>query len=589
MIRVDFNEEMDKLTIEAEYKYLDVIRGIPHRRYSKEDEIWYATLTRRNIEYLQNVGASFSMGAEDIADNIMAGNLVRFGKLPLDWQFKLEPLNHQMEALLRAIIHPSYALLMDPGTGKTKILIDDSAYAFGANLIDCVIVIVPNTIKSNWYDEIDKHTNTPADVCIYNSKKKKETDKWRFEKHGDHIPYLVIGVESFSAGGAYDLVRDIVLTRRCSILVDESSKIKNHKSNRTDRIIQLGRICERRRIATGTPITKKGPEHLWAQYEFLDPNILNHSNFYSFRNRYCVVVKRGGKGHTKKFKKVIGGQNEDELMEVITPNTYRISLDEAAPDLPKKIYQTRLIEPSKEMEKLYKELKDEQIVRIDGKKMSYKNALTRDLRLQQITGGFLSLVPDKNQDENAIWGSTFVEVNRIESGEVKPIPGKNPKIEEIKELVTGELRGKGIIWCRFIPEIVAVTEMLEELELGEVVRYQGQSGDHGMSDEERTASRQRFQEDDDVQFFVGQISSGGYGITLTEAKWVIYLSNTFSLEDRIQSEERAHRLGLKHPVLYIELLMNRNWVDKNIKKSIDEKMDYSDYINKMIEDSTKVK
>jgi SNF2 family DNA or RNA helicase len=83
---------------------------------------------------------------------------------------------------------------------------------------------------------------------------------------------------------------------------------------------------------------------------------------------------------------------------------------------------------------------------------------------------------------------------------------------------------------------------------------------------------ERFQNDQKCRFFVGNPATGGYGITLTAANTVVYYSNSYSLEQRLQSEDRAHRIGQKNPVLYVDLV-TPGTVDIKIVLALAKKID----------------
>jgi SNF2 family DNA or RNA helicase len=90
--------------------------------------------------------------------------------------------------------------------------------------------------------------------------------------------------------------------------------------------------------------------------------------------------------------------------------------------------------------------------------------------------------------------------------------------------------------------------------------------------EERQEIVTRFQDpDDNLRFFVGNPRTGGYGLTLTAAKTVIYYSNNFDLEVRLQSEDRAHRIGQTSKVTYIDLI-TPGTVDEHIVKALRNKI-----------------
>ena len=92
--------------------------------------------------------------------------------------------------------------------------------------------------------------------------------------------------------------------------------------------------------------------------------------------------------------------------------------------------------------------------------------------------------------------------------------------------------------------------------------------------EDRQKAVQRFQEDPNCRFFVGNPSTGGFGLTLTAASYVIYFSNNFNLEIRQQSEDRAHRIGQKRSVTYIDILTQKT-VDEHILKALQAKLTIS--------------
>lgn len=542
---VDFNGK--SFLVSAPASMLGVLRAIPNRRFDKTSKLWVCPPTRSNIEFFMRFKAKFT----ELAQNFIDGrSTVERGKLPFDFSFKTKPLAHQLEALLRCIAQTNYALLMDPGTGKSKVMIDDASCYFIEKQCNAAMVICPNSIKSNWREEIDKHSSVKVDVHVYDSSAKRDFSDWMSEPFDAGIKWAIMPVESFSQGDAYKYAEKFALLTRAVLYVDESSRIKSHDANRTRAITKLGKMFKRRRIATGTAITK-GPQDLYSQYTFLDPDIIGGSSFYSFRNRYCVM---GG----FKQKQIVGTQNEDELLQLISPYTFRASKAECL-DLPPKIYQVRRVEPNPSQKLAYAELKKEGYTEFDGSAASFTNVLVRDLRLQQISSGFFpgaKLVGGMIRDDEVV---------------LEAFPGKNPKIEELLQVVD-EVDGKVIVWCRFQREVAAVAEALSKV--GSTVTFYGLN-----TDDQNTVARQRFMNDPDVRFFVGTQSAGGIGITLVSASTVVYMSNTFMLDDRIQSEDRAHRIGQNSDsVLYIDILMSGDWVDTRVLEALKNNRNYADWL-----------
>ena len=202
-------------------------------------------------------------------------------------------------------------------------------------------------------------------------------------------------------------------------------------------------------------------------------------------------------------------------------------------DLPPKIFEKMIVKPSKEQIKAIKDLQASWSAEQENREITVDSVMTRMTRVQQIVGGTF---PYEGED-----GYETIEID-----------GKNPKLgalEEILESIGDDT--KVIIWCRFRPEIRYVVRFLQNTYgHGSVVEYHGD-----VESDQRTEHRIKFQEDDSVRFFVANQQTGGYGLTLTAASVVVYYSNSFSYEDRRQSEDRCHRKGQTRPVTYIDIEM----------------------------------
>lgn len=472
---------------------------------------------------------------------------------------------------------PSHTLLLrrngkifiTGNTGKSKALIDTATVEYGVGEIHGSAVICPNSIKTNWQDEIALHCPMPVDVFVYSPDVKKQAAKWISEPH-KAMPWFIIAVESLSSGDGAQFLEAYLKMGGISLNLDESSRIKNHQASRTKKLLALGKLAKKRRIATGTPITR-GIQDAWSQFEFLDPNILS-LGFYPFRNRYCVM---GG----FQAKQIVGSRNEPEFVETTSPHVITIRKEDCL-DLPEKIYQVRKVTPTEAQVRLYRQLRDSGMAETENGFASYNNALVRELRLQQICGGFIATEKDLahvlghqsdfmmlSPDE---WEAVVCEKVPMA---LEPIAGGNPKIQELVDIVD-EIPGKLIVWCRFRAEIASISKALSPY--GKVVEFHG-----GVPLEERSEARRAFQTDPDVRFFVAQISTGGIGITLTAASVEVYFSNSFSLEERIQSEDRVHRIGQTETCVYIDLVMDdgkKPWTDSKVLKALREKRNYADVV-----------
>jgi SNF2 family DNA or RNA helicase len=325
------------------------------------------------------------------------------------------------------------------------------------------------------------------------------------------------------------------------MVVDESTTIKNRKATRTKNIMMLAKDATYKRILTGSPVTKS-PMDLYSQCMFLSPEALGFSSYYAFQNRYALVQKR--KMGTRAFQEIVGYRRLDELNLKLDRFSNRI-LKEQCLDLPDKMYIRRDVELTDEQKRVYKQMKKLALAKLDnGELATTASVLTQIMRLQQICCGHLQ--PDE--------------------GEIQALD--NNRLRELLE-ITDELQGKAIIWATYTHDIQQVANALRDRFGPEAVAtYYGAT-----PQDERQEIVERFQEKDGpLRFFVGQPKTGGYGITLTAANTVIYYSNSYDLEIRLQSEDRAHRIGQSRKVTYIDLV-SPDTIDEKVLKALRSKID----------------
>ena len=214
-------------------------------------------------------------------------------------------------------------------------------------------------------------------------------------------------------------------------------------------------------------------------------------------------------------------------------------------DLPDKIYTARYVGMTTQQFQMYEQIRRHAMVLMDSGEMSTAPAvITQMLRLQQIMSGHL----------------------KTDDGDMMYFPSK--RMDALEEIIN-EHDGKAIIWSRFRYDIQQITEMLNN-KFGEgcAVSYYGDT-----SDDDRAAAVLNFQNPDHpLKFLVGNPATAGYGLTLTEANLVVYYANDFNLETRIQSEDRAHRIGQKNNVTYIDLICEGS-IDERIVKALRTKID----------------
>lgn len=524
--------------------FVAACRSLPDRRFfDGEKKAWVVSPTRRNLEHLVKAfpRAQWDQGSAELRDTTLAVKTeaerlvdARDTGTPevVDYRFHDDPkpYAHQVEGFRRSKDATAYGLFMEPRTGKTRVIIDTATYLKARGKLNAVLVICPNSVKEPWMEEIAKMTPrwAEADSRIwdnsYKTSVKNEVKAWMLSKpHPRAVRWLIMNVEALSHASGYALAEEFVDRQGPTmVVVDESTRIKTPGSKRTKAVVKLRRAAAYRRIMTGTPSTQKGPLDYYAPFQFLDPRILGFNSFYSFRNHFAEM---GGWEN----KEVIGYKNVEELQRLVDPFTYRV-LRKDCMDLPEKVFEKRYVDLNPEQAKLYRDMKTRMVAEFGGKKITATIALTQMLRLQQIVGGFLPPIPPPElTDPDAVY-----RWREEHADEAIPIPGPNPKLNELLDLVE-DVDGKVIIWSRFRPEIALITKGLrDKFGHSAVGEFHG-----GVSTTERTRYRLAFQDPANrLRFIVGQTETGGLGITLSEAIMTVYFSNSFSLESRLQSEDR---------------------------------------------------
>jgi SNF2 family DNA or RNA helicase len=258
------------------------------------------------------------------------------------------------------------------------------------------------------------------------------------------------------------------------------------------------------------------------------------------------MVKRNFGGRSVQL--VVSYRRLDELSKKLDKFSYRV-LKEDCLDLPEKVFVTRNVELSDEQKKMYLTMKNAAIAEQNGKVMSSMSALTTLLRLHQITCGHM----------------------KTDDGETLSI--KNNRLTALMDCLE-ETEGKVIIWANYREDIKNIVDSLKKA-YGEAstVEYHG-----GVDPKVRQEHIALFQEKNGpARYFVGNAQTGGYGITLTAANTVIYYSNNYDLEKRLQSEDRAHRIGQTGSVTYIDLVAEKT-IDDRIIKSLKNKINIANEI-----------
>lgn len=563
MISCDFNPKTRKFVIQCPFHLNHILGDMPNKRWQKTSRVWHAPALSRNAEFLLNHTSAQHIQMTDAAHAAALEAVQRvsvvYEPFPLDHPWKTQPMSQQQRALDFAWGLEACAFFMEMGTGKTKTAIDWAEASLNANRFSIVVVFCPNAVGQTWVDEWKKHgCEYTTFLCSTDNVKSKTFLRDLYNTFGPVA--LIVGAESIQSkeggGAVYDAVTEYLgymLGRgfKYGMVADESHLYKNHDANRSKNVKTIAQGAVRRLVMTGTPLAH-GPLDLFMQYEILDPNIIGIGDYYSYKARYAEM---GGFEN----KQVVGYQNIDELMALVKPYTFQCTKEEVL-DLPPKVYQVRHVNLTPEQEKLYRTLTKTKEAEIRGAKgeaieIQVNMVLELNLLQQQIVGGFISY-----RDEDG----GIREVQQVIDGK------RNPKIREILAVAEENPGKQMIVWAKFRREIRDIVEALTEAGFT-CSQYHG-----GLSPEERQEELTRFKAGG-AQFFVSNTQTGGTGITINEASIVVYYSNSFKLIDRLQSEDRNHRIGQTKSVTYIDLVA-KGTVDETVSRALAEKKDMATYV-----------
>ena len=391
-----------------------------------------------------------------------------------------------------------------------------------------MLVVAPLSILGVWQDEFRKFADFEYSLTVLSGSESKKIEKLR------QIPTQGLQVAVINYESAWRLEKELTVWDANLIVCDEGHKIKTHNIAASKCVHRLGARARYRMLLTGTIITNKAID-VFSPYKFLNPAVFGNS-YYAFRNRYFDMTGYGN--HTPVMK----ANMAEELKRRIHNIAFRATKTECL-DLPETTEIVRTVELEPQAKRLYQQLVRDSYAQIKGGEITAANVLTRLLRLSQLTGGFL------RGDEG----------NRAERV-------SNAKLDALSDIIDSAAQdgGKLVIIARFLPEIDAITRMLES----KSIEYSLITG----AVKDRDEQVRRFQTDSDVTVFVGQIATAGLGITLTAADKMVFYSLDYSMSNFEQTKARIHRVGQGNPCTYIYLVADGT-VDAKVFKALRDKAD----------------
>lgn len=403
-----------------------------------------------------------------------------------------------------------------------------------------VLIVAPTSVCAVWPKEFSDYADFKYTIKVLLGDKKSrikaldDLDKYPFQA-------LKVAVINYESTWREDIFDRLMTFNADLIIADESQRIKTFDAAQSKAMHQLGDKARYKLILSGTPVQNEAVD-IFSQYRFLDPTIFG-MNFYAFRNRYCEM---GGFNQ----KQIVRYRDLDILIRKEHSIAYRVTKEEAL-DLPEQTFENRYITLDKKERNIYDRLRRDSFAELDGGgTITATTVLTKLLRLQQFTGGFL-----------------------VEDDAARPQLVSRGKLDALADILQDyvvEGKKKLVIFARFIPEVMEIIRLSTDM-----------IGKHGMQTvsiygeikkELRGDIIQQFQTDPATMVFVGQIDTAGTGITLTAADTCVYYSENFNYATYEQSLSRIHRIGQRHPCTYIHLVAEKT-VDELILKSLAAKED----------------
>lgn len=450
------------------------------------------------------------------------------------------PLMPHQEAAIAKVLPPRVgALFMDMGTGKSLALL--ALAALRAGKWDRLIWVTPCALRDNVVEQIRAHTDLePEQVYRWDDRTTSATLPPQALVH-------VVGMESLGSSSRAVVAFAALVTDRSFVAVDESSGIKGWQAKRTQRLIHMSARARYRLVMTGTPITQ-GAVDLYSQMRFLSPKILGYNSFYGFaRNHLEFEQKRDSTGRRRRTGRIVRSHNVDVLAAKMSPYVYQVRKDECL-TLPDKLHETRHCTLTLDQRRRYDQAKHEILQMLEYDDWSPIRIFHLYTALQSIVCGF--------------WNRTDPATGRAEVIEMRS-HRLAMLLQTLEEIPEGE---PVIVWCKYHHAIEQISAALTEQGMGEVLRpYHGE-----MSERERAASLQAWRERGG--YLLATQAAGGYGLTLTEAAYSVFYADSFKFSERLQAEDRTHRIGQTRRPVYITLTAI-DCIDTRIRKALDKKGD----------------
>lgn len=455
------------------------------------------------------------------------------------------PFEHQRVMATVAASLDGSSFLCDMGTGKSRAGVEVTRYHLDKGSLDVVLVVAPKGVIPTWLNEVP--TWAPGvQVEALDGPVKERANRIRSLANIHSIGGRVLVTNYDVLHKLKDEIIQLAKTKRVGLLLDEGHRVRNPQTKTTKAALAIAQAVAWRLHMTGTPILQ-GAHDIWSQWYVVDLGLTFGANYVQFKREFFdedpFAVTLDPKVGTL-----------DEIGMRMRKRGLRYTKAECL-DLPPKIYETIEVEMTPDQRKAYRDMEQELIALLEGsmdegdeRVATAANQLAAILRLTQITSGF---VPDE-----------FGEIHRF-----RP----NPKLVALTELVREQVWSQQVIvWARYREDVRAITEALASFH---PVVIQG-----GQTSADRAKVQAAFQAGES-RVLVANPGAGGVGLNLQAASLAIYYSQGYSLEHRLQSEDRCHRSGseIHNRVTYVDLIA-KDSIDQVILDALAGKKDVANTV-----------
>jgi SNF2 family DNA or RNA helicase len=485
-------------------------------------------------------------------------------KIPESFIWHTQPHNAQEIALRFMYTFGSGGLLLDPGMGKSKVVLD---YIW-LKQFKKTLIVCPLPLCFVWEDEIDKHRPELSYYVV------KTTD-WEKEK-----PNLGTDVVVINYNKAVLFEKQLKELGFEFIYLDEAL-IKDPTSLRTQGLTSIAKDIPYKSLGSGTLINNSIMD-TFCPSRFIEPALVGYS-YKNFLDHHAV--RYGGKA-ANAIPRIVGFKYAAEAKSILETCCIVMTKEEWMKDLPGKVFEDVYVQPSDYQRKLYKDLSSNYIVQVGDEWIEVDNPLVMMAKLYQISQGFIH----NNYEETEM--SDLLGIAKIEKAKKKK--GRStvrfedqPKLDALEKIITTKVKERrAIIWFNLTEEYEIIRGRLEQMGINFLVIRGG---------EKDTGGKVRlFNKDNFYQFLLAQAKSVNYGITVLghakdddeedpgdadsyvppfdpEVFTEIFYSVSFSSEVYSQQQDRIHRFGQKHTCQYYRIFCNTP-IEHKIRVALEDKL-----------------